>query len=159
MKHLLKWILPVCVLALLLAGCKKDKEYAVNISDEEAGQTVEDTTPAETQTPTHSAVVEWEDTEDAGSTDTTVVTTQPTTQPTETTPVTENTQPGEKELLTWQQYQALSNEDKQTYYKTFATVEEFYRWKDKAQQEYAQQNKDNVVTGDGSLNLGDYMGN
>ena len=155
MKHLVKYILPVCVVALLLVGCKKDKEYALNISDEKESQTVEVTTPTEAQTPTYSAIVEWEDTGNGG---TTAVTTQPATQPTETTPVTESTQPGGEELLTWQQYQALSNEDKQAYYKTFATAEEFYRWKDKAQQEYAQQNKDNTVTGDGSLNLGDYMG-
>ena len=172
MKHGTKWILLVCVLAMLtLAGCKKDKGFAPNLFGGEKGEDAS----TETQIPTNPAIVDWEEGADTGSGQTTTggttvdgnATTATTpqqpettaTQPAETTPTTEMTQPAEDGAMTWEQYQALSNADKQAYFKTFATTEEFYQWLDAAKKAYEEQNKGNTITGDGSLNIGDFTGN
>lgn len=90
-------------------------------------------------------------------TDPTESTTQPTTQPTQ--PV----DPPADGLLSWEQYQALSAEQRQAW--SLATfpgengsldMTAFFAWRDAAKAEYEEQNP--IPTIDGNIDLGELMG-
>ena len=53
-----------------------------------------------------------------------------------------------------EEYEALPTSQQQAYFQSFDTVDAFYEWLEKAE---ANRKNDNTVTGDGSLNLGDYI--
>ena len=91
-------------------------------------------------------------------------TTQATTKPAQSTTqsgnqTTESPMPPENDLLTYEEYNKLSVSEKEAYFKSFADPEDFYDWLDAAEAVYNEQNKDNVVTGDGSIDLEDFIKN
>lgn len=119
----------------------------VDISDWE--DPVESTSGEETQAPAGGNSGTSKPTED----------TEPTEEPepTETSKPTEPTQEESTrpELLTYEEYDALTPEEKQAYFESFATVEEFYAWLEAAEEESG--GKPNNTTGGDKVDIGDYI--
>ena len=67
-------------------------------------------------------------------------------------------QPTGNQTLTYAQYLALSTSEQQAYFESFASVDAFYEWLETAEKEYEESIKNDSVTGDGTLDLGDYIG-
>lgn len=68
---------------------------------------------------------------------------------------TGNGQTAKPGSLTIEQYEALSTSQQQAYFQSFATVDAFYDWLEAAE---AARKPDGSITGDGNLDLGDYVG-
>lgn len=87
------------------------------------------------------------------------VDTEPTEEPepAETSKSTEPTQEESAgpELLTYEEYDALTPEEKQAYFESFATVEDFYIWLEAAEEE--SDGKQNNTTGGDKIDIGDYI--
>jgi len=64
-------------------------------------------------------------------------------------------QPAVSGSLTIEQYEALSTSQQQAYFQSFPTVDAFYEWLEAAE---AARKPGNTTTGDGTLDLGDYIG-
>ena len=146
MKFVAKWTALLLVLALMICcavGCGKSNSTQPGdgqSTQPQGGEGTEGTT-----LPAGESVEEWGESDSA----------QHSTTPTQNT-----TQQGSVELptdgreLTIEEYESLTTSQKQAYFESFATVEAFYDWLDKAE---ANRKTDNTVTGDGNLNLGDYV--
>lgn len=78
-------------------------------------------------------------------------------EPTETSKPTEPTQEESAgpELLTYKEYEALTPEEKQAYFESFATVEDFYAWLEAAEEESG--GKQNNTTGGDKIDIGDHI--
>lgn len=88
---------------------------------------------------------------------------QPGNQTGNETPGTQTgNQPGDQptgnQTLTYAQYLALTTSEQQAYFESFASVDAFYEWLEIAEKEYEESMKNDSVTGDGTLDLGDYIG-
>lgn len=87
------------------------------------------------------------------------VDTEPTEEP-EPAETSESTEPTQEEsagpeLLTYEEYDALTPEEKQAYFESFATVEDFYTWLEAAEEE--NDGKQNNTTGGDKIDIGDYI--
>jgi hypothetical protein len=108
-------------------------------------------------TPTESNPTQSDPTGPSGSTDVDIWGEDPTTQPTEST--TQPTAPVEIPSdgeLTWEQYLALTSEQRYEYYKTFESMDAFFAWKNAAEAEYDATHT--IPTIDGNIDLGDLIG-
>ena len=63
----------------------------------------------------------------------------------------------EVKLLTYKEYLSLSAEKREEYYKTFESVDAFAKWHKSALEEYKKDDDSIQITGNGSLNLEDYI--
>ena len=54
-------------------------------------------------------------------------------------------------------YKAMTTAQQQAYFNSFASVDAFYEWLDAAEADYEERHKNDTVTGDGTLDLGDYI--
>ena len=97
-------------------------------------------------------VEEWDDT----------ISKDGTTAPTQNQQPAQNQQPTEAPTLppagtklTYAQYMAMTTSQQQEYFKSFDTVDAFYEWLEEAETEYEK--NQNTVTGDGTLDLNDYV--
>lgn len=148
---LIKKLIPLALAAALMCtvGCTAEK------TPEE--KTTEATQPADpTGKPIISDAVEEWDTpgdQDTSNRPTQPGESQPTTQPTTPTQPTEQPTAGDK--LTYEQYMAMPTSQQEAYFRSFPTVEAFYEWLEAAEAEYEK--NQNTVTGDGKLDLNDYI--
>ena len=177
MKLIKKMIPSLLVAGLLLCavGCNSNKTDTNNTGGQdktpavtENGQTNNNgTTTVDPSAPSFVAgVEEWDDTAFHSTQPTTQsgqngTQTQPTTQTTPTgsqgttnQPTGDPTKPGS---LTYAQYIALTTAQQQAYFQSFDSVDAFYDWLDAAEAAY-EAGRD-TVTGDGTLDLGDFVKN
>ena len=149
MKNTAKWMALLLALVLVVscgAACGKKTPAASGSGQSAPEQQTQD--PGETTVPVVEGVEEWGDT---GSQQ------HNSTQPSKPQG---DQQQGEVQLptdgqeLTIEEYEALPTSQQQAYFQSFDTVDAFYDWLEKAE---ANRKNDNTVTGDGSLNLGDYI--
>lgn len=153
MKTVMRIMMLAMIAAILLcaAGCGKgEKETAP------AGGT---TAPAGTDQTVVEGVEDWEDApnqqtptqQTAGE----ATTEQPTTQPTTGQQTGNEEKPDASKPLTLAEYEAMTTAQQQAYFESFPTVDAFYEWLEEA--EKAAQDDNNSVTGDGTLDLNDYI--
>lgn len=124
----------------------------------ETTEPTEATEPVETTEPTEATepVEPTEPTETTEPTDPT-----DSTQPEETTPpeIQEPTEPSEPvELLTYEEYMALSPEEQQAYFLSFEDPADYMAWFNQAKAEYEANKDDIVIGGDGNVDIGDILG-
>ena len=55
--------------------------------------------------------------------------------------------------LSYEEYNALSAEEQESYYNSFASVEEFFDWYNVAKQEYEDAQDREIIDGDGGLDI------
>ena len=60
---------------------------------------------------------------------------------------------GGKTSPTWEEYQAMSADEKLAFYYTFPTADDFFDWRDKAKKEYEDSKDDVIIGGDADINL------
>lgn len=60
------------------------------------------------------------------------------------------------EVMTYERYISLSAEDQQAYFKTYSNPADFFAWYNTEKQKYDDAHKSE--TGDGSIDIGDYIG-
>jgi len=136
----------VAVLLLCAAGC----------DEKESQQTAKDgtTAPGESTLPVVEGVEDWEDTPAQQPTG------QTTPDPSATEPTTgqqtgNQEQPDASKPLTLAEYEAMTTAQQQAYFESFATPDAFYEWLEAAEE--AAKGQENTVTGDGTLDLNDYI--
>lgn len=179
-------LLTVLLAALLLVGCNRDlpeqtqptttppvttQPSAPSTEPSTAGTepSTETTAPAGTQTGGDEApITDATKPSDAPTQPTTQPTnppaTQPTTAPTQpatqptTAPTEPATQPPAAELSDYETFRQLSPADQQKYMESFASVEAFFEWYNKAKAEYEAANPPIEIGGDSSVDLGDVLG-
>lgn len=147
MKNTAKWMILLLVLVLCCtAACGKKDSASPTGGQTTPDQNIE--TPGETTAPLAEGVEEWGDSESVQHTNTQESTPQGDQQQGEAQLPTDDRE------LTIEEYEALSTSQQQAYFMSFDTVDAFYDWLEEAE---ANRKTDNTVTGDGSLNLGDYI--
>ena len=153
MKHTWKWMaLTLALVLVFAAGCGKK---AAGAAGGEGTPGAEQTGPVGTDDPSGTTLAAGVENWDESTIQ------RPTQRPEDQQ--TGNQQTGNQssdvdvsgnKTLTIEEYESLSPADRQKYFESFETVEAFYEWLEKAE---ANRKNDNTVTGDGSLNLGDYI--
>ena len=150
----IKKFIPLALMAALLlgtAGCNSNNDQAPANTNEPtqnaAGEQSQNGTQNEnpSQPVMSDGVEEWDDTISKDGTTAPTQNQQPTEAP---------TLPPAGTKLTIEENEALPTSQQQAYFQSFATVDEFYAWLDEAE---ANRKKDNTVTGDGTLDLNDYI--
>lgn len=163
----------VAVLLLCAAGCRDGKKESTSGSGNgTAAPAVEATTPTSGDSTAPTAV---EGVEDWTTTGTQIPSSQTGNQQSGGQTGNEQTgnqtgdqqtgnqtgtqeQPEASGTLTLEAYNAMSTSEQQAYFQSFATVDAFYEWLEKAEKDYEERHKNDTVTGDGTLDLGDYIG-
>jgi len=59
--------------------------------------------------------------------------------------------------LSYEQYNAMTGAQQQAFFESFSNVEAFFEWYNAAKQEYDEANKDIVIGGDATIDMGDIL--
>ena len=125
------------------AFTQKDSQVTTQPTESEA------TIPADNNSPTSS-------TETTNATEaTTRVTEDPTVNPEETMPKSE--QDTESELTEFEKYNAMSGEEQMAFMQSFETIEAFFTWLNNAKAEYEAANPGIEISG-GEIDVGEIIG-
>ena len=151
----IKKFIPLALMAALLlgaAGCNSNNDQAPANTNEPTQNAAGEQSQTGTQNENPSqpvmsdGVEEWNDTISKDGTTAPTQNQQPTEVP---------TLPPAGTKLTYAQYLAMTTSQQQEYFKSFDTVDAFYEWLEEAEAEYEK--NQNTVTGDGTLDLNDYI--
>lgn len=59
--------------------------------------------------------------------------------------------------LTYEEYQAMSGTDRQAFFDSFETMDDFLRWLEKAKAAYEGSKNENAINGDKPIDIGDLI--
>ena len=136
----------VAMLLLCAAGCGEHEDKT---------KTAAGSATAESTLPVVEGVEDWEGAPTQQPTGQTTPDQPTAQQPTTGQQTGDQEQPDASKSLTLAEYEALTTAQQQAYFESFDSPDAFYEWLEAAQK--AAEEQGNTVTGDGTLDLNDYI--